>query len=75
MKMKGPILPNSELTCSDSPWVLLVNPLLFVIHREILYSSTHASNYKATSKATVERDARSAQWGTLCLALCLLKDL
>ena len=28
---------------------------------------THTSN--ATSKATVERDTRSAQWGTLCLAL------
>ena len=26
MKMKGPILPYSELTCSDSPWVPMDNP-------------------------------------------------
>ena len=36
---------------------------------------THTSNYKATSEAAVEREARLAQWGTLCLALPLLKDL
>ena len=37
------------------------------------------SNYKAMHaprpEAVVEREARSAQWGTLCLALRLLKDL
>ena len=26
MKMKGPILPYSELICSNSPWVLMDNP-------------------------------------------------
>ena len=43
----------------------------------IRVSRTHTQyNYRATrSKATVEREAKSAQWGTLCLAPPLLKDL